>query len=239
MSDTPVITIEDVRAVAPALAAYTEDAIVNGLWKRTELSARDRSIITVSAMVARERAIGFRHYFTVALNTGVTPSELSEIITHIAFYAGWSTAFSAVAVLKDIFVEKGLSIDDLPPVAPEPLTVEEALSGEGVGRAALLHSEFGSIVPGLVEITDDLLYGKVWLRPGLSPRDRNLVTITAFIATGQTEFLDRYLIRAKTMGVTQAEISEVITHLAFYIGWPAAMSSAKIAKTCLEAESAL
>jgi 4-carboxymuconolactone decarboxylase len=114
MSDTPVITIEDVRAVAPALAAYTEDAIVNGLWKRTELSARDRSIITVSAMVARERAIGFRHYFSVALNTGVTPSELSEIITHIAFYAGWSTAFSAVAVLKDIFAEKGISIDELP-----------------------------------------------------------------------------------------------------------------------------
>jgi len=106
------------------------------------------------------------------------------------------------AILKDIFVEKGISLDELPPLAPELLTVEEALSGEGARRASLLHSEFGSIVPGLVEITDDLLYGKVWLRPGLSPRGRNLVTITTFISTGQTEFLHRYLARAKTMGVT-------------------------------------
>ncbi|MBB3610576.1 carboxymuconolactone decarboxylase family protein [Rhizobium sp. BK602] len=227
------ITIDDVRAVAPALAKYTEDAIVNGLWKRSALSARDRSIITVSALVAGERTIGFAHYFNTALATGVTPAELSEIVTQVAFYAGWSTAFSAVAVLKDIFAQRGIAADQLPPVAPELLTPQQALPGDDA-RVSILQETFGAIVPGLVEITNDLLYGEVWLRPNLSVHDRNLATVTALIATGQTEFLGMYLAKAAAVGVTKAEISELITHLAFYIGWPAALSAAVVAKGVFE-----
>ncbi len=234
---TPAITLDDVRAVAPALAKYTEDAIVNGVWKRPELSARDRSIVTVSALVAGERTIGYAHYFNTALASGVTPGEISEIITQVAFYAGWSTAFSAVAVLKDIFAERGIGADQLPPVAPELLAAERVLPGDEA-RVALLQENFGSIVPGLVEVTNDLLYGEVWLRPGLSPRDRNLATITAFIATGQTDFLGLYLAKATAMGVTKAEVSELITHLAFYIGWPAALSAANVAKEIFDSHNA-
>lgn len=98
MSNTPSLTLEDVRGVAPALAHYTETAIIGDLWARSGLSARDRSLVTVSALVAGERTIGFAHYFTRALDSGVTPGELSELITHVAFYAGWSTAFNAVAI---------------------------------------------------------------------------------------------------------------------------------------------
>jgi 4-carboxymuconolactone decarboxylase len=229
MSHAPAITIDDVRAVAPALAKYTEDAIINGVWKRAQLSPRDRAVVTVSALVAGERTIGFAHYFNTALATGVTPAEISEIITQVAFYAGWSTAFSAVAVLKDIFAERGIGADQLPPVAPELLFPETTLPGDEA-RAAGLQERFGSIVPGLVQITNDLLYGEVWLRPGLSPRDRNLATLAAFIATSQTQFLGLYLGKATAIGVTKDDVSEIITHLAFYIGWPAALSAANQAR---------
>lgn len=129
MSNTPSLTLEDVRGVAPALAHYTETAIIRDLWARSGLSARDRSLVTVSALVAGERTIGFAHYFTRALDGGVTPGELSELITHVAFYAGWSTAFNAVVSLKGIFAQRGVSADQLPPVSPDLLSVDEALPG--------------------------------------------------------------------------------------------------------------
>jgi 4-carboxymuconolactone decarboxylase len=88
MSTEPSVTIEDVRAVSPILAKYTEEAIINGVWKRSQLSPRDRSIVTVSALVAGERTIGYEHYFNTALATGVTPAELSEIIVQVALVAG-------------------------------------------------------------------------------------------------------------------------------------------------------
>src|SRR5947209_20600721 len=94
---------EDVRMVSPALASYTRESIDNDLWKRTALSARDRSIVTVAALIARIQTIAMLHYFNLAVDSGVRPCELSEIITHLAFYSGWSNAFSAVAMTNDIF----------------------------------------------------------------------------------------------------------------------------------------
>ncbi|MGP4669631.1 carboxymuconolactone decarboxylase family protein [Agrobacterium pusense] len=235
MSKFPAVTLDDVRAVSPVLARYTEEAIVNGVWKRPQLSPRDRSIVTVSALVASERTIGFAHYFNLALSTGVTPAELSEIITQIAFYAGWSAAFSAVAVLKDIFAERGIGADQLPEVSPTPLSAAEVLPGDEA-RVAVLKDHFAPIVPALVDITNELLYGDAWLRPGLSPRDRNLVTVTAFIATRQAEFLQMYLEKAAKSGVTKEDIAEAITHLAFYIGWPAALSAANVASRYFEGQ---
>jgi len=90
------LTAEDVRKVSPALEHYRRNSIEQGLWKRPDLSPRDRSIVTASALIARNQTIGMLHYFNIALDNNVTPSELSEIATHLAFYSGWSNAFGAV-----------------------------------------------------------------------------------------------------------------------------------------------
>ena len=89
---------------------------------------------------------------------------------------------------------------------------------------------FGDFSPKLVEITDNVLFGDVWERPELSKRDRSLVTVTALIAGGNTEQLPFHLKRARENGVTESEIIETITHLAFYCGWPKAMSAITVAK---------
>jgi 4-carboxymuconolactone decarboxylase len=88
----------------------------------------------------------------------------------------------------------------------------------------------GDFAPKLVQLTDDVLFGDVWERPELSKRDRSLVTVSALIALGRSQQLPFHLNKALDNGVTQAELLEIITHLAFYSGWPTAMSAALAAK---------
>ena len=95
-----ILSYEDVRSVSPALEHYTKDALLGGVWKRPELSPRDRSVVTVAALIARIQTVEMPYHFALALDHGVKPAELSEIITHLAFYAGWANAMAAVAVRK-------------------------------------------------------------------------------------------------------------------------------------------
>jgi len=88
----------------------------------------------------------------------------------------------------------------------------------------------GDFAPKLAELTDDVLFGDVWAREGLSQRDRSLITVAALIANGNTEQLPGHLNRAKANGISEAELSEVMTHLAFYVGWPRAISAITVAK---------
>lgn len=101
-----MLTYEDVRAVSPALEHYTKGPLLDGVWKRPGLSSRDRSVVTVAALIARSQAIEMPFHFALALDNGVTPSELSEIVTHLAFYAGWPCAFSALPVVKAVFEKR-------------------------------------------------------------------------------------------------------------------------------------
>jgi len=86
-----------------------------------------------------------------------------------------------------------------------------------------------AFTPALVDYTNDVIYGDLWERKALSKRDRSLITVAALVATYRPEQLVSHLSRAIANGVTQEEITEVITHMAFYAGWPAAMSAAKVA----------
>jgi 4-carboxymuconolactone decarboxylase len=89
-------------------------------------------------------------------------------------------------------------------------------------------------VPKLAEISDQVIYGDVWERPGLSKRDRSLIVVATLLALGREKQLEGHLARALQNGVTKEEIGEVITHLAFYAGWPAAMTAALVAKEVFE-----
>ena len=90
--------------------------------------------------------------------------------------------------------------------------------------------QFGDFAPGLVGFTDDVLFGQVWTRPQLSPRDRSLVTVAALTTGGNTGQLTFHLGLARQNGVTETELIEAITHLAFYAGWPKAMAAMTVAK---------
>mgnify|MGYP003504030744 FL=1 len=94
-------------------------------------------------------------------------------------------------------------------------------------------SPYADIAPALGEYTDNVLFGDVWKRPGLSPRDRSLITVATLVALYRTNQLPYHLKKAIENGVTRDELIELITHLAFYAGWPAANTAVGIARTAL------
>jgi 4-carboxymuconolactone decarboxylase len=226
-----VLNYADVRAVSPALENYTKGPLLDGLWKRPELSPRDRSIVTVAALIARIQTIEMPFHFALALDNGVKPSELSEIITHLAFYSGWANAMSAVAVAKDIFQQRRIGIDQLPPAKEKLRSLNEEAEAQ---RATQVNNNFGHVTPGLVENTTNLLFRDLWLRPALAPRDRSLVTVSALIASGQVAQITYHLNRAMDNGLTQPQASEAVTHIAFYAGWPNAFSALPVLKEVFE-----
>jgi 4-carboxymuconolactone decarboxylase len=226
-----LLTYNELRAVSPALEHYTKGPLLDGLWKRPELSRRDRSVVTVAALIARIQTIEMPFHFALALDNGVKPSELSEIITHLAFYSGWANAMSAVAVTKDLFHQRGIGIDQLPPAKDKLLPLNEEAETQ---RATQVNKNFGQVSPGLVQNTTDRRFRDLWLRPALAPRDRSLVTVSSLIASGQVAQITYHLNRAMDNGLTQAQASEVLTHIAFYAGWPNAFSALPVVKEVFE-----
>jgi 4-carboxymuconolactone decarboxylase len=222
---------DEVRAVAPALEKYKQDTLFGDLWKRPGLNLRDRSIVTLAALITRNQAAEMPDYLNLALDSGVKPSEISEIITHLAFYAGWGNAMAATTVAKDIFAARKIAADQLSPASPQLLALNEAAEADRAKRVGEL---FGGVFPGVVQYTTDVLFRDLWLRPGLAPRDRSLVTISALVASGQAAQLTDHVNIGMNNGLKQAEIAEVLTHLAFYVGWPNVFSAMPVAKDAFE-----
>ncbi|MEQ8694845.1 MAG: carboxymuconolactone decarboxylase family protein [Gammaproteobacteria bacterium] len=91
--------------INPKLADLTDQVLYGDIWERPELSKRDRSLVTVSALIALNRPDQLRSHFRLARKNGVTETELVETITHLAFYAGWPNSVSAVAIAREVFQE--------------------------------------------------------------------------------------------------------------------------------------
>jgi len=105
MADTTSPARQAFGDIAPALAAYTDEVLFGDVWKRTGLSPRDRSLITVASLVSLYRHNELPFHIKRALQNGVTREEIIELITHLAFYSGWPTASTAIPVARRVFEE--------------------------------------------------------------------------------------------------------------------------------------
>jgi 4-carboxymuconolactone decarboxylase len=219
-------TRDDVRAVAPALDRFTRETL-SEVWKRPGLSPRDRSLVTLAVLIARNQTTELPAYVTRALDNGVKASEISEVITHLAFYSGWGSGMSAVAAAADVFRARGIAADQVAAASGPLLPIDEA---DEKRRATFVEQNVGPVAPGVVQYTSEPLFHDVWLRPALAPRDRSLVTISALIGTGQFAQLAGHLSRGMDNGLRRAELSEALTHLLFYAGWPNVFTAVPIAK---------
>jgi 4-carboxymuconolactone decarboxylase len=222
---------DDVRAIAPALEKYRDNFVMGDVWKRPGLSPRDRSLVTLAALVARGQTTELPLYLNLALDSGVKPSEVSEIITHLAFYAGWANALGAVPVAKAVFTERKIDAGQVAAASPRLQLLNEKAEADRETRVA---GQFGAMFPGLVQYTTDVLFRDLWLRPDLASRDRSLTTVSALIANGQGAQLSGHINIGMNNGLKQEEIAEAITHLAFYVGWPNAFSAMAVAKDTFE-----
>jgi 4-carboxymuconolactone decarboxylase len=148
-----------------------------------------------------------------ALDNGVTPAEVSAVLTHLAFYTGWPNAVSAVTVVDEVFSRRDIHVSEsVPEIA-------------GHHAEALSPSTSADVAPKMRELTRSVLEGDLWRRTDLAPRDRSLATIAALAASGETEALEGEVRRGLENGLTRDEVAEAVTHIAFYAGWPRAQSA--------------
>lgn len=116
--------------------------------------------MTLSVLITRNQTLDLPFYLRLALDSGLKPAEISEIVTHLVFYAGLGSASATIAIVKDVFGERGIGTGDLPPANPKLLPLDEAAEAM---RAANVEKNTGPISPGLVQFTADVLFLKLWL----------------------------------------------------------------------------
>lgn len=222
-----VPSLKDIACVSPALRHFTEHTVQGALWDADKLPDRERSIVTLAVVIARNHTVQLKQTLETAVAHGVKATEISEIITHLAFYAGWGNAMAAVLPALEIFSLNGIDPVTLPPVDDKTLPLDEAAEAL---RAKTVASNFDEVAPGMVQNTTDYLFRNLWLRPALAPRERSLVTVSALVAAGQVAQVPYHLNRAMDNGLTRAHASEVLTQLAFHAGWPNVFSAMPVFK---------
>jgi len=202
------------QRIAPGLATLTDDVLFGDVWRRPELSPRDRSLVTISVLIATGKPAQLAGHLGRALNNGVQPSEASGLLAHLAVYCGWPNAVSALDVYEQVYTARKVDTAALRAVGPR---LHAAASD--AARAKALTEELGAVAPKFVQITNDVVFDDLWRRSDLTVRDRSLVTIAALAAMGDDDQLDFYVRRARESGLTREQITEALTHLGFYVGW--------------------
>jgi 4-carboxymuconolactone decarboxylase len=205
------------QRIAPGLAALTDDVLFSDVWRRPELSARDRSLVTISALIATGKPAQLAGHLGRALTNGVQPTEASGLLAHLAIYCGWPSAVSALEIYEQVYTARKVDT-----VALWAVTPRLPAPGSDIARAKAVNDELGAIAPKFVQLTNSVVFDDLWRRSDLSLRDRSLVTIAALAAMGDDNQLDLYLRRGLESGLTSAQITEALTHLGFYAGWPKA-----------------
>jgi 4-carboxymuconolactone decarboxylase len=202
------------QRIAPGLATLTDEVLFGDVWRRPELSPRDRSLVTISVLIATAKPAQLAGHLGRALDNGVQPREASGVLAHLAIYSGWPNAVSALDVYEQVYTARKVDTATLREAAPRL-----PASASNASRAQAMKEELGAIAPKFVQLTNDVVFDDLWRRSDLTLRDRSLVTIAAIAAMGDDGQLDVYLRRGIESGLTRAQITEALTHLGFYAGW--------------------
>jgi 4-carboxymuconolactone decarboxylase len=212
-------------AGSPYLGQILREDLYADIWVRPALAPRDRSLITIAVNQSLYATEEIRAHVRRGLDNGLTQAEISELIAHVLVYSGFPTGVNAARVATEVFQERNLPA--VPPSSPRNRNPVVPPAYPGSFPAT----------PYLAALLNEWVYGEVWERPDLSKRDRSLATIAVAQAMGAASELRSHLARGLDNGVTQAEIAEVITHVAFYTGIPSAVNASRVAAAVFEARN--
>ena len=222
-----------------AVGSFSVDFVFGDIWARPQLSRRDRSLVTLAALIAgsgaeRELAV----HAESAIIHGLSPEEVEEVVTHLSAYAGFPRALAALR-----HIQAGLDAADSgsPPPPRQPaqrksdaerrrdgIDVLSTLMGWSDPEADLAHLR--ERLGPMADVSIQFLCGEVWARPQLSPRDRSLATLSALALLGRTDHLPTHVRGALNHGLTREEIEEVMVHLLVYAGWPLAVTAFQVVR---------
>src|SRR6187401_2431126 len=147
------------QRIAPGLATLTDEVLFGDVWRRPELSPRDRSLVTISVLIATGRPAPLAGHLGRALDNGVKATEASGLLAHLAIYCGWPNAVSALDVYDQVYTARKIDTAALRALSPRlPAAASEA------ARARALADELGTIAPKFVQLTNDVVFGDLWQR---------------------------------------------------------------------------
>ena len=212
--------------LGPYYALSTEHAY-GGVWSRPGLGLKERSLVTVSALVALGRAVRLARHLEGALNTGWTAGELREACLHVTAYAGFPAAGDALAALSEVVRRRGEAVAVPAEAETAGLTAAEVrrrVLGERLADRTK-GQQRDPIFGPLWEYAIEHAWGAVWTRPGLTLKQRSLVTVSVLAALGRQDELRLHLNGAHNTGWTPEELREACLHVAAYAGVPAAIGA--------------
>ena len=225
---------EQVRSVAPALERHTQERLYGAVWNRPGLNKRDRSLVTMAALIARGQAPALGYYADQAIENGVAPREISETIVHLAYYSGWGNAMAAVGPVGEVFAKRGIGTDQLPRRRRSPCRSTRPRKPTAPSASAISSARCSPVSCSTRPTTCSATCG-------CAPTSRRAIAasspISALIASGQVAQLTGHIPIGMNNGLTQGEIAEAMTHLAFYAGWPNVFSAMPVAKDVFEKRS--
>lgn len=232
-TDDPEAFARQFVAENGALGSFALDFVMGDIWSREQLSRRDRNLIVLSILGTLNQTNQLSYYVSGALNHGLTPVEIREIMTHLAAYAGFPKALDAMAVANSILAELGHDAGTAGLPESERLSDAErrARGAEVMARLSgnnqsnpdeALAALAGKLGP-LGAYGIDFAFGEVWARPELSRRDRSLLVVSVLATLGRGEELDIHIPAAVRHGVTQIELEELMLTVFAYAGAPLAV----------------
>ena len=214
------------QEVAPDLHRIAGEALFGTIWQRSGLPIHRREMITLSALTVLQRENQLTRHVSNALNLGLTPQQVIEVMIHASWYGGVPTAFNAMGVAKDVF--DGLGINFEPQLVFDPSETPDDLYQRGAARREELMGPPAEGRPGPVtqaerdfnRLSTEYYWGSVWNRPGLELADRSICTLACLTVLGREGPLRSHISGALHIGLTPEEIVEVFIHACFYGGIP-------------------
>jgi len=224
--------------LAPDMYRITTESLYGSIWNRPGLALKYRVMATLTVAAIQLTAPQVRAQVRNALNVGITPEEIIEICMMVAFYGGIPAAYSALAVTKEVFEERGMQVTL--PETFDPSVETDALYEKGIAKhQELMPDVFGyhPTEPTQVEheldvLMQEYLWGAIWTRPGLDMKSRLVCALAARVVKGQFDLSVRRMIEgALRYGLAKVEIMEIGMQLVFYVGALSARAFMHIANT--------
>ena len=221
--------------MAPDLERIAGEFLFGSVWNRPALKDKQREMITLTCLTVLKRDNQTRRHLSNALNLGLTPIEIVEVLMHSMFYSGVPATLDALAIAKEVFEQRG--IDYTPQQVFDSTETPDELYNRGVARrieymgppasgglgpVTQAEREFG-------RLTAEYYWGSIWTRPGLTLPERSICTMAALTALGRESQLASHIRGGLNVGLTQEEIVEVFIHATFYCGLPFVRSAIDLA----------
>lgn len=233
-------TIDTLRAVDPELVGYLVADGYGKVLSRGNLSLENRELCVIAALACRAHLPQLTWHLGAALNIGVAPEAIREVLVQTQPYAGWPTSLNALATMAATFAERGVVAKPL----PNADLSREQLARRGRDNGGRIYADYGAVEGALAGYDSELAsyltenaYGQVYARSGLTLQQRELIAVAMLTAQQQLTQLAWHIEGGLRVGCTASELKEVIVTMLLYLGWPSTLNALEVWKKTTEANA--